>query len=104
MCLRQDYFQMSQVCSCAGRIAAAEHDIERYRQERDEALQEAGIQKLIAAKAQNKWQRALSRLGGLPRVEGCWTCAGTGLVSGNGSAATPSRGAHPGYGGAKRLG
>lgn len=86
---------MSGQCPCVGRLSAAEHDLKRFAQDRDDYRAESLIQAALAAKAEEKRGNALVRLAALQRHQDCQLCMGTGIIHGNGSAAVRgSQGRH----------
>ena len=84
---------MSNPCPCQGRIAAAEHDIKRFRQEREDYHTESLIQEALAVKAENERRKSVVRLEALQKPQDCQMCEGTGITHGNGSAMYGGRGA-----------
>jgi len=83
----------SRPCPCAGRIIAAEHDINRFRQQREDYHTESLIQEALAVKAENERRKCVVRLSALQKPQDCQMCEGTGITHGNGSAMTGGRGA-----------
>ena len=93
---------MTNPCPCAGRISAAEHDIKRFRQQREDYHTESLIQEALAVKAEEQRKKATVRLYAHQKPQDCQMCEGTGIIHGNGSALSGGRGAthaeeHPSF-------